>query len=126
MIDSGLIKTGIAGLDDILLGGIKQGNVLLVEGAAGVGKTTLGLEFIYRGVVEFDEPGLIISFELSPQKLLRDAAGFGWNFEELDRQGKLKIIYTSPLVLLNELQSHDSLLMNEVDRIGARRLFIDG
>lgn len=122
----GVIPTGIRGLDDILLGGIKQGNILLVEGAPGTGKTTLGLEFIYRGAVEFDEPGLIISFELSPQKLLRDAAGFGWDFEKLDRQGKLKIIYTSPLVLLQELQSHDGLLMGEVSRINAKRVLVDG
>src|SRR5512133_2540412 len=120
MNDTGLIRTGIHGLDEILLGGIKQGNILLVEGAPGSGKTTLGLEFIYRGAVEFDEPGLIISFELSPQKLLRDAHGFGWNFEGLERQGKVRIIYTSPLVLLQELHSHDGLLMSEVDRIGAR------
>jgi circadian clock protein KaiC len=126
MDGSGLIQTGIVGLDDILLGGIKQGNILLVEGAPGTGKTTLGLEFIYRGVVEYDEPGLIISYELSPQKLLRDAAGFGWDFERLDREGKLKIIYTSPLVLLQELQSHDGLLMSEVTRLGARRLLMDG
>ena len=126
MKQSDLIPTGIEGLDNILLGGIKQGNILLVEGAPGTGKTTLGLEFLYRGAVEFDQPGLVISFELSPQKLLRDAAGFGWDFEELERQNRLKIIYTSPLVLLQELQSHDGLLMSEVNRIGARRLLIDG
>jgi circadian clock protein KaiC len=126
MEDTGLIKTGITGLDDILLGGIKQGNILLVEGAPGTGKTTLGLEFIYRGAIDFDEPGLVISFELSPQKLLRDARGFGWEFERLESEGRLKIIYTSPLVLLQELHSHDGLLMSEVDRLGAKRLLIDG
>src|SRR5204862_7054779 len=52
-----LIKTGIAGLDDILFGGIPRGNVVIVTGAPGTGKTILGLEFIYRGVHEFDEPG---------------------------------------------------------------------
>lgn len=77
MTDYDLMHTGITGLDDILLGGIKQGNILLVEGAPGTGKTTLGLEFIYRGVANPGEPGLIVSFELSPQKLSRDAAGFG-------------------------------------------------
>jgi circadian clock protein KaiC len=126
MADSGLIHTGIAGLDDILLGGIKQGNVLLVEGEPGAGKTTLGLEFIYRGAVDFGEPGLIISFELSPQKLLRDAQGFGWDFEQLEASGKLRIIYTSPLVLLQELQSREGLLLTEMERLGAKRVLIDG
>lgn len=126
MADSDLVHTGITGLDDILLGGIKQGNILLVEGAPGAGKTTLGLEFIYRGVANFDEPGLIVTFELSPEKLLRDAAGFGWDFKALEREGKLKIIYTSPLVVLQELQSHDGLLMTEMRRMGTKRILIDG
>jgi circadian clock protein KaiC len=126
MADSDLIHTGIEGLDDILLGGVKRGNILLVEGAPGAGKTTLGLEFIYRGVANSGEPGLIVSFELSPDKLLRDAAGFGWDFDGLQREGKLKIIYTSPLVILQELQSHDGLLMTEMRRLGTRRVLIDG
>jgi circadian clock protein KaiC len=113
-------------LTTFFLGGIKQGNILLVEGAPGAGKTTLGLEFIYRGVASFDEPGLIISFELSPEKLLRDAAGFGWDFKALEREGKLKIIYTSPSVILQELQSHEGLLMTEMKRMGAKRILIDG
>jgi circadian clock protein KaiC len=46
MAESDLIRTGIAGLDDILQGGFPQGNVFLVEGVAGTGKTRLGLEFI--------------------------------------------------------------------------------
>lgn len=52
-----LVKTGIRGLDDILLGGIPRGNVVVVAGSPGTGKTTLGIEFIYRGAREFDEPG---------------------------------------------------------------------
>ena len=43
-----LVKTGIAGLDEILSGGIPRGNVILLEGAIGCGKTTLGVEFIYH------------------------------------------------------------------------------
>lgn len=121
-----LIHTGIAGLDDILLGGIRQGNVVLVQGAPGTGKTTLGLEFIYRGASAYDEPGLIVTFELSPQKLLRDAAGFGWPLERLETKGAVKIVYTSPLVVLQELQSHDGLLMSEIKRLGVKRVLIDG
>ena len=65
MTESGLIQTGIYGLDQIFLGGILKGNVILVEGTAGVGKTLLGLEFIYRGITEHDEPGIIVVFETS-------------------------------------------------------------
>lgn len=44
-----LVKTGIRGLDEIFMGGIKENNIILVEGSPGSGKTTFGLEYIYRG-----------------------------------------------------------------------------
>jgi circadian clock protein KaiC len=126
MAESSLIHTGIEGLDDILLGGIRRNNVILVQGAAGTGKTLLGMEFIYRGITEHNEPGLIVVFEASPDKLVRDAAGFGWDLEDLERQNKLKIIFTSPQVLDQELRSPDSLLLETAAEIGAQRIFIDG
>ena len=79
MAESHLIQTGITGLDDILRGGFPRNNVLLVEGAAGTGKTLLGLEFVYRGITEHHEPGIIVTFEVSPWKLMRDAVAFGWD-----------------------------------------------
>ena len=125
MTEPDLVKTAITGLDGILSGGIPRGNVILVEGPAGSGKTTLGLEFIYRGITEFNEPGLIVLFEVSPLKVVRDAAQFGWDFPELERQGKVKIIFTTRSVLQQELQQADSLLLAEAGQIGARRMFID-
>lgn len=121
-----LVKTGILGLDEIFIGGIKENNIILVEGSPGAGKTTLGLEYIYRGAKDLKENGLIVSFELSPQKLLRDAKGFGWDFESLVRKNKVKIIYTSPMVVLQELQSPDGVLINEIRALNAKRILIDG
>mgnify|MGYP001792740501 CR=1 FL=1 len=72
-----LVKTGITGLDAILADGIPRGNVILLEGAVGSGKTTLGVELVYRGATEFDEPGIIVMFEVSPDKRVRDAANCG-------------------------------------------------
>src|SRR6202162_3923726 len=126
MTESELIRTGIYGLDGIFLGGVLKGNLILVEGAAGTGKTLLGMEFIYRGITEHDEPGIIVVFETSPRKLIRDATGFGWNLDELQQQHKLKIIFTSPKVLDQELRSPDSLLLETAAEIGAQRIFIDG
>src|SRR5215831_3888458 len=126
MVEGGLIQTGIAGLDDILRGGMPKGNVILVEGAAGTGKTLLGMEFIYRGATQYDEPGMIVSFEVAPQKLIRDAANFGWDLETLQQQNRLKLLFTSPQVLSQELNSPDSLLLETADAMGAQRLFIDG
>ena len=126
MPQTDLVRTGIAGLDGILPGGIPRGNVILVEGAIGTGKTTLGVEFVYRGASQFDEPGMIVLFEVSPHKLFRDALGFGWDLEQLERQGRLKIVFTTRDVLRQELQQADSVLLGEASKMGARRIFVDG
>ena len=121
-----LVKTGIAGLDDILLGGLPRHNNLIVEGAPGTGKTTLGLGFIYAGAALYDEPGAIVSFELDAAKLMRDAAGFGWDLQRMIDAGKIRIIQTSPAVLLSEFRSTEGVLAEALRAMGARRLLIDG
>jgi circadian clock protein KaiC len=124
--ESSLIQTGIAGLDDIFLGGIRQGNVILVEGAAGTGKTMLGMAFVYHGIIAHNQPGIIVTFEVTPQKLIRDAAALGWDLAALEQQKKLKIIFSSPQVLSQELRSPDSLLLETAAGMSAQRIFVDG
>ncbi|MEO8098268.1 MAG: ATPase domain-containing protein [Acidobacteriota bacterium] len=126
MVEDGVVRFGIRALDEILLGGIPRQNVILVKGSVGTGKTLLGVEFIYRGITQFDEPGIIIVFETSPDKLIRDASSMGWDLAELQTQKKLQIIFTSPSVLEKEICSPDSLLLETVAEIGARRIFVDG
>ena len=118
MAEGDLIQTGISGLDDILRSGIPKGNVILVEGVTGTGKTLLGMEFIYRGITQYNEPGMIVSFEVAPHKLIRDAANFGWDLEALQQQNRLKLLFTSPQVLSQELNSPDSLLLETADADG--------
>ena len=124
--DADLVKTGISGLDAILSDGIPRGNVILLEGAIGTGKTTLGVEFVYRGASQFGEPGIIVLFEVSPEKLVRDAGRLGWDLSRLEREGQLKILFTTRQVFRQELQQADSLLLEEAAKIGARRIFVDG
>lgn len=124
--DLDLVHSGISGLDAILASGIPRGNIILLEGAIGTGKTTLGAEFVYRGAREFGEPGIIVLFEVSPDRLVRDMAGLGWDFASLERAGTLKIIFTTRQVFRQELQQADSLLLEEAAKMGARRIFVDG
>src|SRR5512136_790270 len=86
------VKTGINGLDKMLGGGFIRATANLVQGAPGTGKTTLRMQFIYNGIVEANEPGLIITFEEFPQQYYHDAAAFGWDFVALEKQGMLKVI----------------------------------
>jgi len=123
---SGVTETGIEGLDGIFEGGIPRANTILVQGAAGTGKTLMGLEFIYRGITKFNEPGIIVVFETNPDKMVRDAALFGWDLAQLQQQDKVKIIFTTPQVFEAELRSAKSLLLETAARMGVRRIFIDG
>ena len=82
------VKTGIDGFDRLLSGGIPRGNVILLEGAIGTGKTTLGTEIIYRGAREFGEPGVIVVFEVSPDKLTRDMAEMKVRVERLEQDSR--------------------------------------
>ena len=121
-----LVKMGIPGLDEVMLGGLPRNNNVLVEGPPGSGKTTLGLGFIHAGAAFHDEPGVIVSFELEPEKLLRDARGFEWDMQRLIDAGRVRIIQTSPAALLAEFRTNDGVFAAELAAIGARRLLIDG
>ena len=59
--------TGIAGLDEVTNGGLPRGRPTLVCGPAGCGKTLLAMEFLVRGITEFDEPGVFVAFEESAE-----------------------------------------------------------
>ena len=119
------VKTGISGLDEMLGGGFLRETANLVEGAPGTGKTTLGMQFIYNGIVQANEPGLIITFEEFPQQFYRDAAALGWDFRELEKKGLLKIIMTSPEVSRLDIESVGGMIETYVNQMGARRVVID-
>src|SRR3989441_4981903 len=118
--------TGISGLDSILEGGIPRSNVTLVEGAIGTGKTTMGVEFVYRGAIEFNEPGLIVLFEVSPEKVVRDAAQLGWDLTALERQGGVEVGFTTRQVVRQELQQADNLLLQTAAPMGAAPPLVHG
>lgn len=121
-----LVVSGISGLDRILHGGFLRGNVILVEGAPGTGKSTLGLEFLYRGARDFGEPGLLVLFDVAPDRVARAAGSFGWDLRALERERRLKIVFTTRRTFEQELQDGDSLLIEEAREIGARRIVVDG
>lgn len=119
------VKTGIPELDEMLHGGFLPQTANLVEGAPGTGKTTLGMQFIYNGIAKYDEPGLILTFEEFPQQYYRDAASFGWNFRELEKEGKLKVMMTSPEISRLDLETVGGMIETVANEIGARRILVD-
>ena len=75
--------TGIAGLDEITGGGLPQGRTTIVCGGPGCGKTMLGIEFLVRGAMEFDEPGVLMAFEETPEDIARNVASLGFDINDL-------------------------------------------
>jgi len=117
-------SSGNAQLDEMMEGGPLRGSVSLVIGAPGTGKTCLGLEFIAHGV-KMGEPGLIVTFEHFPKKLLRDAASLGYDLQEMEKNGMLRILFTSPEIFFEQAQIPGGLLDTMVQELGAKRILID-
>uniref|UniRef100_UPI0032D6DBA4 Circadian clock oscillator protein KaiC n=1 Tax=Synechococcus elongatus (strain ATCC 33912 / PCC 7942 / FACHB-805) TaxID=1140 RepID=UPI0032D6DBA4 len=90
------MPTMIEGFDDISHGGLPTGRSTLVSGTSGTGKTLFSIQFLYNGITEFDEPGIFVTFEESPQDIIKNARSFGWNLQKLVDQGKLFILDASP------------------------------
>src|ERR1700753_188715 len=90
--------TGIPGLDEITHGGLPRGRTTIVCGGPGCGKTMLGIEFLVRGALEFNEPGVIMAFEETPQDMARNVASLGFDIQDLADKKKLflEYVYVEP------------------------------
>ncbi len=119
------IKTGIAGLDEMLGGGFIPQSANLVEGAPGTGKSTLGMQFIYNGITRYNQPGLILTFEEFAQQYYADAETFGWDLRALEKAGQLRVIMTSPEVSYADLERVDGRIQAMIEEIGATRILVD-
>jgi circadian clock protein KaiC len=119
------VKTDIKGLDEMLQGGFLPQTANLVEGPPGTGKSTLGMQFIYNGIRHHNEPGIIVTFEEFPRQYYHDAQGFGWDFRQLEQEGKLRVIMTSPEVTRSDLESVGGTIETLAREMGARRILID-
>jgi circadian clock protein KaiC len=118
------VATGVPGLDEMLAGGFVPGSAVLVRGAPGCGKTSLGLQYLVHGAHN-NQPGLLISFEEFPSSIHRDAESFGWNLTELEEDGRLHLLFTSPQVLLDSLSSPNSSLSRLMLEGGIQRVVLD-
>jgi circadian clock protein KaiC len=123
--------TGIHGLDEITLGGLPRGRPTLVCGGPGCGKTLLGMEFLVRGAMQFNEPGVCLSFEETAGELSSNVASLGFDVTALVAKKKLLIDHVRlERGMIEEVGEYDleGLFLRlgfAVDAIGARRVLID-
>lgn len=85
--------TGIRGLDEITRGGLPTGRPTLVCGGPGSGKTLLALTFLVKGALDFDEPGVLMTFEENEEEIASDVASLGFDLPELIKAQKLAVDY---------------------------------
>jgi circadian clock protein KaiC len=132
-IPGGLAKaaTGISGFDEVTNGGLPRDRSTLVCGPAGCGKTLFAMEFLVRGITQFDEPGVFVAFEESAEDLIANVASLGFDLEQLEAEGNLVIDHVD--VAGWEVEDTgdwdlDGLFLRlaaAIDQVGARRVVID-
>ncbi|MDX6267151.1 MAG: circadian clock protein KaiC, partial [Frankiales bacterium] len=123
--------TGISGLDEVTGGGLPRGRPTLVCGPAGCGKTLLAMEFLVRGITEFDEPGVFVAFEETVEDLVANVASMGFDLRRLEAEGKLVMdqVQVSAIEMEDagdwDLDGLFLRLGEAIDSIGAKRIVID-
>jgi circadian clock protein KaiC len=126
--------TGIEGLDNILGGGIPRGNLVLIAGSVGTGKTTLCLEFLVRGA-EKGERTLFLSVTEASAKLIENLSAFEFFRQDLITAGGLVFVDVPQVYDLLGL-NHEELTVEEIDlllkafldlarEVGAHRVVVD-
>jgi circadian clock protein KaiC len=132
-LDTSKAATGIAGLDDILAGGLSRGHVFLLEGQPGTGKTTVALQFMQEGA-HAGETSLYITLSETDRELREGARSHGWELDDsitiyeltppenlLDAEHSQSLLYSSDL----ELGEATRQIFEVVERIKPSRVVID-
>jgi circadian clock protein KaiC len=123
--------TGIAGLDEITLGGLPYGRPTIVCGGPGCGKTMFAVEFLVRGASQFNEPGVLLAFEETSDDIAKNVASLGFDLEDLIAKKKLSTDYVriEPAEIQEtgeyDLEGLFIRLQHAVDSIKAKRVVLD-
>jgi circadian clock protein KaiC len=116
------LRTGVAGLDRMMWGGVPARSSTLLVGPAGIGKTSFGLMFLGQATPE--EPGLLLGCYETPEVLRFKASNLGIDIDGMIAAGALRIVWEPPLErYMDELGDR---LITEVRNLSARRVFVDG
>ncbi|MEO0325486.1 MAG: circadian clock protein KaiC [Myxococcota bacterium] len=126
------LEVGIDGFDIISEGGLPRGRTTLVAGSAGSGKTMFGLQFVVAGVRQYDEPGVVVTFEEAPEQMQRNVASLGWDFPRWIEAGRVAFVDASREAGTNPIETGPfdfSALLARIEvavrRVGASRVVLD-
>ncbi|MBS7622265.1 AAA family ATPase [Candidatus Bathyarchaeota archaeon] len=91
------VPTGIAGLDEMLEGGIPRGRTVIIVGGPGTGKTIMCTQFLVNGIMMYGENGIFVSLEESRSHLYQAMERFSWDLDRLEKAGNFRFVDASPL-----------------------------
>lgn len=112
------LSSGIRALDAMLADGYWPGASTLIAGPTGIGKTLMGLHFVFQGA-RHDEPGVIATLQEDPSQLERIVGGFGWSLAD----GGVHVLARNPVDLYVDQWVYELLTL--LERVGARRVVVD-
>jgi circadian clock protein KaiC len=131
--DQIFLKTpsGIRGLDEITFGGLPKGRPTLIAGGPGSGKTLMSMEFLVRGAIDYNEPGVFMAFEETAEELTQNVESLGFDLKELIAEKKIVIDYVR--VERSEIEETGEYdleglfvrLNCAIDSVGAKRVVLD-
>ncbi len=119
------VPTGIPGFDELIEGGFEERTNTLMAGYAGTGKTTFAMQFLYNGAVNWNEPGVYLSFAESKDSIYRHCANFGWDFYALEQKGLSRHLFYKAHQVNKLLEEGGGTVRDAISEIGAKRLVID-
>ena len=117
------VPTGVPGLDDLMSGGFPKGRVILVLGGPGTGKTVLTSQFLYKGISDFNENGIIVSLDEGKNHFFSEMLNFGWDFRKAEEEGKFQFVDATRLSRVAMLK--EKMMKTESGSLRGKSLEID-
>jgi len=120
------VKSGIPGVDEMVGGGLPENSVTIVSGSPGIGKSNFAMQYIYKGIEKYDESGIYLTVEDTPQNIRSYAKEFGWDLEKYENENKLAIV-AQPIYGDDDKKERKNpeTLGEAIERIKAKRIVLD-
>jgi circadian clock protein KaiC len=125
------IPFGIKGFDVISEGGVPKGRTTLLSGTSGSGKTIFAVEFLWRGIKEYNENSVFVTLEETPDDICKNVMSMGWDLKALEKEGKFAFVDASPSPDDKvEVGEYDfgaliARILHAVKKVNAQRVSID-
>lgn len=115
------VPSGIPGFDKLIEDGFPKGNTNLIAGSCGTGKSIFGMQFVYIGAKQYNEPGVFVTLEQKPEEIAKVMKNFGWDVDGLIKGRKLIIVKPKK----ETATALEETIFSSVNEIKAKRLVID-